>query len=241
MYHTNCTTFQSWNRSSTESGRTLTGRFLLPQTELYLKASSSRRTGSWPHPIFHTIQSKYHRCAIMLFTRISFSALVLFVATVSSAPLHRPAAAVGTHADHTSAALTPVSADCLYVCPNARGICIEYESIRPSREARRSIQSKSHASLPPKGAQTPSPSSTPTPLLTSKSTPPRTRPSQAQRTPRRRNTHAALRRRAPTPTFGARTHSLLPSTAPPPRPITTPRPENMSVPATICPRATSLR
>ncbi|KJA17215.1 hypothetical protein HYPSUDRAFT_1041185 [Hypholoma sublateritium FD-334 SS-4] len=43
----------------------------------------------------------------MLFTRISFTALLLFVATVSSAPLNKPAAAVRLHADHPFEGLNP--------------------------------------------------------------------------------------------------------------------------------------
>ncbi|KJA17206.1 hypothetical protein HYPSUDRAFT_206376 [Hypholoma sublateritium FD-334 SS-4] len=43
----------------------------------------------------------------MLFTRISLAALLLFVATVSSAPLHEPTAGVATHADHAGKGLPP--------------------------------------------------------------------------------------------------------------------------------------
>ncbi|KJA17209.1 hypothetical protein HYPSUDRAFT_57833 [Hypholoma sublateritium FD-334 SS-4] len=43
----------------------------------------------------------------MLFTRISITALLLFVATVSSAPLHESVEGVTTHADHAGEGLPP--------------------------------------------------------------------------------------------------------------------------------------
>ncbi|KJA17208.1 hypothetical protein HYPSUDRAFT_57832 [Hypholoma sublateritium FD-334 SS-4] len=43
----------------------------------------------------------------MLFTRISLAALLLFVATVSSAPLHESAEGVTTHAEHARKGLLP--------------------------------------------------------------------------------------------------------------------------------------
>lgn len=52
----------------------------------------------------------------MLFTHITFTALLLFVATVSGAPVREPAAGTRTHADHTPESQTAMSAHCLYAC-----------------------------------------------------------------------------------------------------------------------------
>lgn len=60
----------------------------------------------------------------MLFIQISFTALLLFVANVSSAPLHEPAVRGYMHADHTALpnGRTPVSVH--WICTSSLGIYV---------------------------------------------------------------------------------------------------------------------
>ncbi|KJA17211.1 hypothetical protein HYPSUDRAFT_206382 [Hypholoma sublateritium FD-334 SS-4] len=104
----------------------------------------------------------------MLFTPISFTALLLFVVTVSSVPLHGPAAGVRAHADQTSGGLSPAPPRCVKEYSSA---IASPAAAQGARGAFAPAHAASHVQFTPPDASLESPDDIPTRKY-ARSTPP---------------------------------------------------------------------